>query len=75
MSDEDIQKLTGVASFQFVYDGAVREVDNVAITQKGDGLIGMEMTKDGKTTHQIKSYKVEKISKLKQIEINRKDRP
>lgn len=57
-----------VLSYKFVYDGASRIVDNVALDDKNKQLIGFEVRKSGKFSNKVKRYALNKIDGLTRVD-------
>ncbi len=49
-------------TFTFVYDGSKRHVVDASYEPEYNSIVGMELTKAGKKSNQIKRYKLEKIN-------------
>lgn len=48
--------------YTFMYDNKKRVVVDASFEEEYNSIVGMEVTKDGKKSNQIKRYKVEKIN-------------
>jgi hypothetical protein len=53
-------------TYDFTYDGAKRHVIDATFEPEHNTIVGMEETKGGKKTEQIKRYSVDKITKKKE---------
>jgi len=58
----DKQKMT--KKYTFIYDGSKRHVVDASYEPETNTIIGMEETKAGKKSNQIKRYKAEKMKGL-----------
>lgn len=52
-------------TYDFVYDGTKRHVVDATFEPEHNTIVGLEETKAGKKSGQIKRFSVEKITKMK----------
>jgi hypothetical protein len=54
-------------NFEFMYDGKKRYVVDALYEEEYNTIVGLEETKAGKSSNQIKRYSIEKIINQKEL--------